>query len=164
VELSVSIRELRGSIAPGKASMRAFQRLRKLEFPLEIALCNVTAAACRVATPKESLVGGSTAHGLDFCEPLINDLVPASVSQLSLISCGTNHHEKVIDLMFRDFAAEKDSQLPALNGIHLSCPASASDAYKDRCARLLAETEMVGVVLHLKPCPSSVTMTWDGEQ
>lgn len=164
VELSVSIRELRGSIAPGKASMHGFQRLRKLEFPLEIALCNVTAAACRVATPNESLVGGSTDHELDYCEPFIGDLVPASVSQLSLISRGTDHHEKALDLMFRHFAAKKDSQLPARKEIHLSCPASADNAYKDQCARLLAETEKVGVVLHLKPWPSSVTMIWDGEQ
>lgn len=82
MELSVSIRELRGSITPGNASMRGFQRLRKLEFPLEIALCNITAAACRVATPNESLVGGSTDHELDYCEPIIGDLVPASVSAM----------------------------------------------------------------------------------
>lgn len=164
VELSVSIRELRGSLAPGKASMRGFQRLQKLEFPLEIALCNITAAACRAATPNEFLVGGSTDHELDYCEQLIDDLVPASVSQLSLISHGTEHHEKALDLMFRHFAAKKDSQLPALKEIYLSCPASADNAYKDQCAILLAETEKVGVILHLEPWPSSVTEVWDGEQ
>ena len=164
VKLSVSIHELRGLIAPGKASMRGFQRLQKLEFPLEIALCNMTAAACLVATPNESLIGGSTDHELDYNEPFIGDLVPASVSQLSLISRGTDHHEKALDLMFRHFAAKKKSHLPALKEIHLSCPASADNAYKDQCARLLAETEKVGVVLHLEPWPSSVAMTWDGEQ
>lgn len=85
-------------------------------------------------------------------------------SQLWLISGGTDHHEKALDLMFHHFAAKKDSQLPALKEIQLSRPASADNAYKDQCVRLLAETEKVGVVLHLEPWPSSVSMTWDGEQ
>ena len=158
VELSVSICELRGSIAPGKASMRNFQRLQKLEFPLEIALCNMTAAAC-------SVEGSTTDHEIDSCESfIIGDLVPASVSQLSLISRGTDGHEKALERMFRDFAVKKDSQLPALREIHLSCSAGADDAYKEQCARLLAETEKVGVVLQLKLWPSSYSFTWDEGQ
>ena len=163
VELSVSIRELRGSITPGKASMRGFQCLQKLEFPLELAMCNMDSAACRVATPNESLVGGSTDHEREYCESFLGDLVPASVSQLSLISHGKDHHERALDLMFLPFAAKKDSQLPALEEFHLSCFHSANNAYKDRCARLLTETEKVGVVLDLVPFPAR-TMTWDGEQ
>ena len=159
-ELSISIHELRGSITPGKASIRSFQRLRKLEFPLEIAMCNVTNAISRVATPNESL----TDQGLGKFEPFISDLVPASVSQLSLLSRGTDHHEKALKVMFRDFAANKNSQLPALKEIHLSCPISpsADNAYKEECIKLVAETEEAGVVLHLKEWPCSITMTWDG--
>jgi len=154
VELSVSICELRGSIAPGKASIRDFQRLQKLEFPLEIASCNMTAAAY-------SVEGSTTEHEIDSCEPsIIGDLVPASVSQLSLISRGTDGHEKALERMFRDFAAQKDSQLPALWDIHLSCPSGADDTYKEQCARLLAETVKVGVVLQLKLWPSSYSFTW----
>ena len=163
VELSISFYEPSGSIAPGKASMRHFHHLRKLEFPLEIALCNIDAAASRAAAPNESLVAGSTDQQLDHCEPFIGDLVPASVSQLSLISSGTDHHAKVLDLMFRKFAAMKDSQLPALKEIYLSCPTSADQAYKDQCLRLLAEAEKVGVTVHLKPWPSSGGIVWDGE-
>lgn len=167
-ELSVSIRELRGSIAPGRASMRGFQRLRKLELPLEIAMCNITAAAaCRTATPlSESLVveDGSTEHPeLDEDEPFISDLVPASVSQLSLISSGPNDHAKALDAMFRDFAAKKEFTLPALEEIILTCTASADDTYKEQCDKLLAEIEKAGVVLHLMPWLSFVTITWDGE-
>lgn len=33
----------------------------------------------------------------------IGDLIPASVSQLSLISCGTDDHTTVLDMMFRHF-------------------------------------------------------------
>ena len=159
-EFSVSIRELRGSLPPGKASMRGFQRLRKLEFPLEIAVCNITAN-----TPNEFLVVGDDSthepHESEDDEPLIRDLVPTSVSQLSLISGGTGDHAKGLDVMFRHFAAWKKSTLPALEEIQLSCPDDADDAYKEQCVRLLAETEKMGVVLRLKPFPSSFTIAWN---
>jgi hypothetical protein len=157
-ELSISIRELSGSITPGRASMRDFQRLQKLEFPLEIAMCNITAAGSRVATPNEVL----TDQGPDKFESFISDLVPASVSQLSLLSSGTDHHEKALKVMFHDFAAKKDSQLPALKEIHLSYPISprADDAYKKECAKLVAETEEAGVALYLKEWSFSITTKW----
>ncbi|KAL8727286.1 MAG: hypothetical protein Q9181_005770 [Wetmoreana brouardii] len=168
-ELSVSIRELRGSIAPGRVSRRGFQMLRKLELPIEIAICNLNAAAAsRTATTsyKSPVVGDDSPghHGLDDEEPFIGDLVPASVSQLSLISSGTDDHAQALDVMFRHFAAKKEWTLPALEEIQLSCPDNSDDAYKEQCARLLAETEKTRVVLHLKPWPSSATMTWDGER
>ena len=159
-EFSVSIRELRSSIAPGKASMRGFQRLQKLEFPLELAMCNVNDAASRTALPTK----GSTTQEPEKLKLFIGDFVPASVSQLSLLSSGTDHHEKALQVMFRDFAAKKDAQLPALKDIHLSCPVSpsADDAYKEECAKLDEETRKAGVVLHLEEWPSSISMTWYG--
>ncbi len=166
-ELSVFIRDLRGPIAPGKVSMRGFEQLRKLEFPLEIAACNITVAtACRAATtPNKPLMigGGSTDehHELDDDKPFISDLVPASVSRLSLVSGGTDDHAKTLDVMFRHFAVKKESILPALKEIRMSCPTSADEAYKEQCARLLAETEKVGVVSHVDRWPSSVSITWD---
>ena len=164
MELSVSIQDLRGSISPSKVSMHGFRRLRKLDLPLEVAMCNIVAAAGQNAAPNESLVGNSRNQGLDDCEPFIGDLVPASVSQLSLISRGTGGHEKALDIMFRRFDSRKDSQLPALEEIHLSCPTSADSAYKDQCAKLFVETNRVGVALRLKLWLSAVTMTWDGEE
>lgn len=59
VKLSVSVGESFGSIAPGKVSMRGFACLRQLEFPLEIVMCSVTAAACWIFTLNKSLLGGS---------------------------------------------------------------------------------------------------------
>ena len=157
VELSVSICEPRGSISPGEASMREFQRLQKLEFPLELAACSTTSTASSAEDSTMDVELGPR-------EPsTIGDLVPASVSQLSLISRGTDGHEKILEKMFHDFAAKKDSQLPALKEIHLSCPAGADDAYKEQCTSLLAVTEQVGVVLRLKLWPSSYSFTWDGE-
>jgi hypothetical protein len=69
--------------------MRGFQRLLKLELPLEIAMCNITAAAaCPTATThSEPLVvgDGSMVHyEMNEDKPFINHLVPASVSQVSL--------------------------------------------------------------------------------
>ena len=85
--------------------MRGFQRLGKLEFPLEIAVCNINAAT----SPNKSLVVGDGLadehHKLDDDESLISDLVPASVSQLSLISGGTDDHAKALDVIFRLFTA-----------------------------------------------------------
>lgn len=163
VELSISIGEPFGSIAPGKVSMGGFPCLRQLEFPLEIVICNITAAACRASTLSESLFGGSSDHELDCDALFIGDLIPASVSVLSLISNGTDHHDKALDVMFRDFAARKETTLPALKEIHLVCPNGADDAFKNHCTRLLAETQKVGVDLHLEPWPHSGALTWDGE-
>jgi hypothetical protein len=157
-ELSISIHRLRGSIVPGKASVRGFQRPRKLEFPLQFAMCNVTDATSGVTTVNEGL----TDREFDEFVPFISDLVPASVSQLSLLSRGTDHHQKVVRAMFRDFAAKKDSQLPALKEIHLSCPEKtiADAAYEEECAKLVAETKEAGVVLHLHDLPFSIATVW----
>jgi hypothetical protein len=84
-ELSVFIRELRGSLAPSRVSMSGFQRLQKLEFPLEIAICNMTTAtAYGAATPNTLLVVEDVPTNrhqeLDDDTPFISDLVPASIS------------------------------------------------------------------------------------
>ncbi|KAH8645959.1 F-box domain protein, partial [Tricladium varicosporioides] len=144
-ELSISITELRGSIITGRASMRGFQRLRKLEFPLEIVMCNITDAVSRAATSNESLVD----QGLEKFSTFIGDLIPASVSHLSLLSSGNDNHERALNVMFHNFAAKKDSQLPALKEIYLSCPGGASgdNIYKEECKRLVIEVEKAGVAL-----------------
>lgn len=163
IELSMSIDELRGSINPGKASIRGFQRLRKLEIPLEILICNITAARCHVTTPDKSPTDVSMDHVLEINEPSIVDLVPASVSRLAINSHGMDHHDQALAVMFRDFAAEKASQLPALKDIHLARPFTADDMYMTQCTRLLAETEQVGVTLRFGRWSGGVSMPWDRE-
>jgi len=159
VELSISIRELRGSINPGKASMRGFHRLRQLEFPLEIVICNITAAVSQLTTPDQSATNVLTYDALS-----IVDLIPASISRLAINSKGTDHHGQALAIMFREFAAEKASQLPALKKIHLACPSEADDAYKTQCTKLLAETKQVGVILQLEPWSGpACIMAWEGE-
>ena len=72
MELSATIHELRGSITSGNvSSMRDFQRLRKLEFPLKMTWCNIAAAAAgQYDILNEFPVGGSTDHELDLCETI----------------------------------------------------------------------------------------------
>lgn len=61
----------------------------------------------------------------------------------SLSYRGTDHHEKALKVMFRDFATKKGSQLSSLKEIHLSCSISpsADDAYKEESRKLVAEAE-----------------------
>ncbi|KAL2054569.1 hypothetical protein ABVK25_005317 [Lepraria finkii] len=169
MQLSITIAELRGSVLPGRASLRGCKRLQTLEFPLELAVCNITAAvACQLAKAKEPMSGGSTDHQAPkaphgdcaYESSFTGNFVPASVFQLSLTSSGTDEHAKALDVMFRDFAAEKDAWLPALQEIHVSCPARADEAYKAQCARLRAEMEELGVVCHLKEYESSIRFSW----
>ena len=122
-------------------------------------MCNINAAvACQLANAKEPMSGDSAEarapkapHG-DYAHEssFTGDLVPASVSQLSLTSSGTDEHAKALDVMFRGFAAEKGAWLPALQEIHVYCPLRADEAYRAQCARLRAEMEELGVVCHLK--------------
>ena len=114
-------------------------------------MCTITAAACRVSTPNEFLLGGSSDYELDCDTLFIGDLIPASVSVLSLISHGTDYHDKALDVLFRDFAARNEITLPALKEIHLICPSGADDAYKDHCTKLFTETQKAGVILYLEP-------------
>ncbi|KAI4220571.1 MAG: hypothetical protein L6R36_007532 [Xanthoria steineri] len=163
--LSVTIRELRGSIFPGKACLRGFKRLRKLELPLEISVCNVNSATASTTatTPPESLdtYDSSTHHRtLIDNRPSISDLVPASVSQLSLVSSGTEDHASALETMCQDFASRKAQLSPALEKIFLSREATADVAYKAQCDKLREETENAGVVLDLRPWLSFATIAW----
>ena len=143
--LSVSIHEYGGSIASGKVLMKGFQRLQKLELPLDIA----------IYTRRE--IGDNELLFID-------DFIPASVSQLSFISNGSNDHATILDVMFREFADRKKKNfiLPALERIFLACPFQATDVYKEQCASLRTEIEKAGVALELMSSPAFPTITWDG--
>lgn len=145
--LSISTRDFSGSIVPGQFSMSGFQRLQKLELPLEMAT---------------------------FAQngPLIDDFIPASVSQLSFISDGTNDHAQILKLIFRDFALrkqEKKSTLVALERIFLTCYGDLTDAYKEQCESLRAETKKADVAFEVRSYPPWFelrplnTITWDEE-
>lgn len=169
-ELSITIRELRGSLAAGRVSMRGFQRLQRLKIPLEVAVCNKTTATTGPAATSSNTslfaegVSTDERHKLIDDVLFISDLVPASVAQLSLISGGTDDHAKALDVMFQHFAVKKESTLPVLEKMQLSFPDSAGDAYKEQCVKLLVETKKFGVIMHLERWPSCICIAWDRDQ
>ncbi|KAJ5396813.1 hypothetical protein N7509_004926 [Penicillium cosmopolitanum] len=128
--------ELRCLITPGKPCLRGFQRLESLELPLDIVLCNFEAAhPADHPADHESMDSNS----------LIGDIVPASVSVLSLLSPGKSPHDKALELLFRNFASQKQFYTPNLKKILLTCPYDADELYKAQCANLAAEAKRAGV-------------------
>lgn len=146
IELSVKILDLRGSILPGKASTRSFQKLEKLEFPLEVVVCNFNAAGVtgNITTSLQCFFRGSL-------DPFVRDLIPPSVTQLSLKSdgMGAGLHEKSLETLFRRFRTVRRSLLPNLQEVYISCKQAADNAYKQRCNKIVAEGGRDGVVVHL---------------
>lgn len=112
--------------------MSGFERLQKLELPLETAVCGLATAS------------------LDGSKWSISDLVPASFYQLSLISRGTDDHANILHTMFYNFAA-RISQFPNLEEIHLSYHPNSSEMYKVQYAKLDVEAKKAGVVLKRRP-------------
>lgn len=144
--LELVIREFRGSLAPGRSSLRGFQRLRKLRLPLEMAECNL-------ATDSSACNKELTDRELRELQRLTDMLVPASVSELSLHSRDPDRHEKALKVMFFDFAARKDAWVPTLEDVRLSPGPKEDGAYKDECGRLKLEMMEAGVTLHLGEDP-----------
>ena len=157
VQLSMMIRGMRSSITPGKILMRGFQRLQRLRFPVEMALCHIAATKGQFATQEENLSDGSLVQKVEHSESLMKDLVPASVSQLSLLSRGTESHRNALDIMFCHFATKKESHLPSLEEIEIETCTWANNEHevntvnKDQCAWFRTETEKAGVVLRAYP-------------
>ena len=141
----------RCSITPGKPLLRGFQRLQSLELPLEIVICGLTATEL-------------AEHESSNFQSLLSDLVPASVSQLSLFSRGKHTHRRALDLLFRDFASRKYLQTPALKAIRLTCPDDADDSYKSQCTKLAAELDKANVALELTKEFTTIIGENDGEE
>jgi hypothetical protein len=94
-------------IAPGKASMRGFKRLRKLRLPLELAMRNIHSSEAQ-----DDGTGSSDEHTL--C-----DFVPATVSELSLGTSGKEEDGTLFRDMFHRIIAIKESRLPNLKIIQI---------------------------------------------
>lgn len=128
VDLSVLLHDKpRTIVSPGRASLCGFKSLERLQLPLEIVSCNLMAVAS------------------DLPESLIQDLIPASVTQLSFVSCGTDEEAKAVAIIFHDFPAVK-GQASSLKEIHLTLPAEATELYRDHFAKVSAEIGKAGVV------------------
>lgn len=94
------------SIAPGKPSLRNFKQLQSLELPLDTVICGFTAAEL-------------ADHETLYSESILGDIVPPSVSELSFVSHRKQHHDKALNLLFRDFATQKHTRTPLLKEILL---------------------------------------------
>ncbi|KAL8876578.1 MAG: hypothetical protein Q9198_005252, partial [Flavoplaca austrocitrina] len=70
-------------IAPGETSTPGFYRLRKLELPLELAVCNATAAAVRQAAAWVKGAAAVEDGAIDDGNLFINQLVPNSISHFA---------------------------------------------------------------------------------
>lgn len=113
---------------PCAVSMSGFPRLERLEVSVEIASYNLITAA-----PK----GSSWS---------ITDLVPVSVSQLSLLSRGTGRDADTLQTLFCDFAASTRTQLPNLKEVYLTGPPGChTKSYAVLFDRLAGEVESAGV-------------------
>lgn len=145
VELSVAMNGDHTSIVRGRPSMHAFQKLEKLELPMELILC--TAKATRFMTYLSSSVQSlwSGSQGT-----LLPDLVPATVSHLSLRPLPGPNDERVLKLLFPDFRAVRKSHLPALQNLYLGVRQNDSMAYKDRYNKIVREGRKEGV--EVSPC------------
>lgn len=144
VDLSVLLNdEPTTTVSPGRASLCGFKSLERLQLPLEIVSCNLTAAAS------------------DFPESLVRDLIPASVTHVSFVSCGTDEEAKALAIIFHDFPAVK-AQAPSLKEIHLTLPAEATELYRDHFAKVSAEIEKAGVIFKEEQWIQSVT--WEDEE
>ena len=154
-ELSIPLRESSECTSLGKISFRGFSCLRQLEFPLQIVIYNLKAIADQGSTNDESQADNDALF--------LGDLIPASVSILALFSNGADNHDKALDVVFKDFAAKKETTLPNLKEIYLMCPDDGDVAYKDRCTMLLAEIPKTGVMVYLTSTQPSREMTWIGE-
>ena len=165
-ELSVTISDIRGSIAPGRVSMQAFQHLRQLQLPLQVPACNVMDATDpqdpdAIAEPLAVQVSLAERHEFEGDGTCITDLIPSSVARLALISTGTNDHAKILEIIFRHFAARKAFKLPALEEIQLSYYQGSEDRYQRQCTELYNEAANGDVALYLMQWPSSCTLSWD---
>lgn len=154
-------------IIPGRVLLSGFQRLQKLELPTELVICNMTASAIdgMVTAPDESSTTGKRLA--DYRVPiekehLIENLVPTSVSQLSLLSKRADKHAQALEVFFRDFDLRKKTTLYALENIFLTCPCCEEGTYKDLCTRLRKKIQKAGVtVSYMVPCEySAAVLDW----
>ncbi|KAF7960053.1 hypothetical protein EAE96_001653 [Botrytis aclada] len=143
------------STAPNELFMRGFKCLRKLELPLEIAICDHANAAFRETKSKRILAN----HGPRNFEIFINELLPASVSYLSLSSDGMGVDARS-DIMkaIRGFFITKQSRFPSTKEIQLLLPIDNSTIYlyKENHPEAAGEVDKPDVVSNSTSCSFSL--------
>ena len=155
-ELSVNIFKLRGTILPGKASTLGFQKLKKLEFPLMLATCNLNAAGVTgiMFTSIQRFFHVSV-------DPFVRDLIPTSVTHLSVKSDGMGPYDRGLDALFGNLGAVRRCQLPNLEEVFLNCKQGADEAYKQQCNKIVADGKEEGVAVHLRCLDYARRVNWE---
>lgn len=138
-ELSVSTIDTEPDLhlQPGRASLKRLQRLRVLEIPIELAECNINAAASH--------------RGDD--SGLFEELVPSSVSTLSIISQGSLLHRDAIAKLFSKFPQSGQEPISSLADLYLNLnltfPKRAEESFQHHCLELQSRFLKSGVRVHL---------------
>ena len=154
VELSISLEGTSQWITSSQISFSGFPRLRQLEFPLEIVISDINPATDQEIKPNNSQ---------DVRDSLfLSHIIPTSVSVLSLLSCSADDLSKILDVMLRNFAIDKEVLLPALKDLYVMYPDRATTACKDKYTRLLAGIPKYDVALHPNPFSPRSDLTWLG--
>ena len=164
-DFSVSRDDLQGHISPGSASAHPFKCLKKLEFPLNVVMCNIEArdTSRRSMKPADNSIATSqTEDKLESSEICLKDLIPPSLRQLSLLSYGINGHQDALKVMFRRLSAQKKSSFPLLAEVFLACPDGAHKPYKTRCTKLIADFQKLDISLKLVSDNSRSALSWYG--
>ncbi|TEY74382.1 hypothetical protein BOTCAL_0073g00210 [Botryotinia calthae] len=143
------------SIAPNNLFMRGFKCLRKLELPLEIAICDHADAAFRATKSKRILAN----QGPRNFEIFINELLPASVTHLSLSSGGidTGARSHIIKAIGNHFVADQ-SRFPSGKEIQLLLPGdnSAIYLYRENHSEAAGEVEKLDAIPDSPSCGFSL--------
>jgi len=149
-ELSVDVS---GTILPGKASTLGFQKLQKWEFPLKLATRNLNAAGATGTTIQRFF------HGP--VDPFVRDLIPTSVTHLSVKSDGMGPYDRGLDALFGNLGAVRRCQLPNLEEVFLNCKQGADEAYKQQCNKIVADGKEEGVAVHLRCLDYARRVNWE---
>ncbi|KAI0521718.1 F-box domain protein [Xylaria bambusicola] len=134
----------RDGFKPGQASLHGFQRLLTLRCPLKLAISRTNKALPRPLKDTDSLKGSES----EVIEPSISDLIPDSVTTLSLLTDNEEHYRMALDILFSDVVVKEGSKLPFLKKISIYFRWDGSVDVEE-AKRLEAKALEAGVLLHL---------------
>ena len=172
-ELYISMDELRRTTVPSRGSLLGFQRLRTLEFPLEIVMATIMASRNSSSSlPSDSPIAEEATSTKDECDTskhehkesesmMINDLIPTTVTILSILTDITDKYIPAVEALFGHFNTWKERARPALREIYLSSHYNINKNYRTQRASILAKTENSDVVLHQNPYEFKSKIDWN---
>ncbi|THV53843.1 hypothetical protein BGAL_0040g00040 [Botrytis galanthina] len=143
------------SIAQNEVFMRGFKCLRKLELPLQMAICDHANVTFRATNSARILAN----QGPRNFEIFINELLPTSVSYLSLSSSGIDvgARSDIMKAIGNHFVTEQ-SRFPAAKVVQLLLPGdnSAIYLYKEDHSEATGEVNKLDVISNTTSCGFSL--------